>query len=145
MKKFIVILIAAISIVACNQRTEKSAGEKPVSAVEDSANFTTIQWMEDSLNLGTVKEGAVVDVSFRFKNTGDKPLIISNVSAGCGCTVPETPKEPFQPGQEGKIEAKFNSKNFPGHNHKTVTVLANTKGTTSHLLSFEVNVEKENN
>jgi len=144
MKKLLIIVMSGISIIACNQRTEKSAGEKPVSAVEDSANFTTIEWLEDSLNLGTVKEGATVDVTFRFKNTGDKPLIISNVSAGCGCTVPETPKEPFQPGQEGKIQAKFNSEGRQGINHKTVTVYANTKGSTSHLLSFEVNVEKEN-
>ncbi|MER3498133.1 MAG: DUF1573 domain-containing protein [Chitinophagaceae bacterium] len=145
MKKLFVFITAAIVAVACNQRTEKTAGEKPVDVTQDSTNFTTIQWLDDSLNLGTVQEGAQVDVSFRFKNTGDKPLIISNVSAGCGCTVPETPKKPFQPGEEGMIQAKFNSEGRVGVNHKTVTVIANTKGTTSHILSFEVKVEGKEN
>src|SRR4051812_44114220 len=100
MKTLVLVLAAGISIAACNQRSDKSAGEQPVNAMEDSTNFTEVQWMDSLLDLGTVKEGAQVNVSFRFKNVGDKPLVISHVQAGCGCTVPETPKEPYQPGTE---------------------------------------------
>jgi hypothetical protein len=112
--------------------------------MEDSANFTTIRWLDSTfLDLGKVEEGQVAEVAFRFKNTGDKPLIIASASVGCGCTtITERPKEPLTPGQEGVIKAKFDSKNLPGERLKEIYVSANTKGSTSHILRFRVEVVK---
>jgi len=85
----------------------------------------------------------VVEVAFRFKNTGDKPLIIVNVSAGCGCTtIPEKPKSPFAPGEQGIIKARFDSKNMAGERRKEIFVSSNTKVKTSHILIFRVEVVK---
>ncbi|NBW27414.1 MAG: DUF1573 domain-containing protein [Flavobacteriaceae bacterium] len=61
--------------------------------------------------------------TFEFKNTGDAPLIISNVQSTCGCTVPTKPKEPIMPGMMGKIEVKYNMN--PGPIRKTITVESN--------------------
>lgn len=143
MKKILIILAAVISIAACKQRDTKSAGEKTVNPIEDSTNFTTLQWIDSTYQeLGTVKEGPEVEIAYKFKNTGDKPLIISDVHASCGCTIPEKPKEPFDPGQEGTIKAKFTTTGHVGNNEKTITVVANTKSTTSHELKFHIVVEK---
>jgi hypothetical protein len=88
-----------------------------------------------------VKEGQVVEVSYRFKNTGDKNLIIQNVSASCGCTVPEKPEKPFAPGEEGTVRAKFDSKGRPhGEARKEVYVNANTKPEQQHVLTFKVEI-----
>jgi hypothetical protein len=147
-------VIFSVSIVACKQADKKTAEVITPTleqsgglskALEDSANFTTIQWLDSTYqDLGKVEEGQVVDVAFRFKNTGDKPLFISSVSASCGCTtIPEKPKEPFAPGQEGVIKAKFDSKNMAGERLREVYVTANTKKSQSHTLFLQVDVVKK--
>ncbi|HTD93103.1 MAG TPA: DUF1573 domain-containing protein [Chitinophagaceae bacterium] len=146
MKKFLLIISIAAGLVAC-QGSDQKAG-KPLSqeekdkAVNDSSNFTTIQWLDSTVKeLGKVKEGQVVEVSYRFKNTGDRNLIIQNVSASCGCTVPEKPDKPFAPGEEGTVRAKFDSKGRPhGEARKEVYVNANTKPEQQHILTFKVEI-----
>ena len=75
-------------------------------------------------------------INFHFKNTGSKPLIIENVSASCGCTVPEKPNAPIAPGEEGLIKAEFNSAGRVGQASKNVTVTCNTAVQT-YTLHFE--------
>jgi len=109
----------------------------------DSTMFTTIEWKEQTKHFDKITEGQKLDVNFAFKNTGDKPLVILNVQASCGCTVPDPPKEPIAPGAEGMIKATFNSEGKSGLVHKTLYVTANTKGTQQHELVFEVEVDKK--
>lgn len=61
--------------------------------------------------------------TFDFKNTGDAPLIITNVLSTCGCTVPTKPNEPIMPGKSSKIVVKYNM--TPGPIRKTLTVESN--------------------
>jgi hypothetical protein len=113
--------------------------------MNDSTSYTTIEWL-DSINQalpGKIKEGSVVEISWKFKNTGDKPLIIAAVTAACGCTVADKPNEPVAPGEEGIIKARFNSQGQGPMAHKSVTVQANTKGQTTHVLNFTAEVSKE--
>jgi len=113
------------------------------AAMADTANYSSIEWIDSTdQNLGTIKEGQVVDLSWRFKNVGTKPLIITHVSAGCGCTVPDPPKEPIAPGKEGKIEAKFNTSGQTGNPMKSVIVRANTKQ-QEYQLNFSAQVTKQ--
>ncbi len=114
------------------------------NALKDSSNFTTAQWMDSTTkDLGKVKQGQVIEIPYTIMNTGDKPLIISQVQPGCGCTVAEKPEKPIMPGKEEKIVAKFDSKGQnPGVHVKNVTVKANTKPFTDHLLNFKVEVVK---
>ena len=147
MKKALIFLTICIAMVACKNADTSaiiSSSSQAAMLLKDSANFTSIQWL-DSMHrdLGKVTEGEQVEVSFRFKNTGTKPLIITSVKASCGCTIPETPKEPFAPGAEGLIKAMFNSTNRTGLNHKEVYVTANTTKGTLHQLEFTVQVDKK--
>jgi len=109
----------------------------------DSSKFTTIEWIEQSKEYGKITEGQKLEVSFRFKNTGDKPLIIESVRPSCGCTVADPPKEPIAPGAEGEIKGSFNSEGKEGEQHKTLFVTANTKGGQTHDLTFAVTVLKK--
>ena len=147
MKRIFIILISSITIIACNNTDKKStisASSAQDLPLRDTANFTTLQWLDSThRDLGKVTDGEKVEVTFRFKNTGTKPLIITSVKASCGCTTPETPKEPFAPGAEGLIKAVFNSENRIGTNHKQVYVMANTNPSTLHQLEFVVQVEKK--
>jgi hypothetical protein len=118
--------------------------EERDKALRDSANFTTVQWLDSTYkDMGKVKEGQQVEVAFRFKNTGTKNLVFNDVSASCGCTVPEKPEQAFAPGQEGVIKAKFDSKGKPvGETRKEVFVIANTKPEISQTLIFRVEITK---
>ncbi|MDQ6845651.1 MAG: DUF1573 domain-containing protein [Bacteroidota bacterium] len=86
---------------------------------------TTVQLIDSAYNFGKVMDGEKVEYSYRFKNTGKNPLIVSSAVASCGCTVPEKPEEPIQPGQTGFLKVVFNSKGRVGEVHKEITVTSN--------------------
>lgn len=92
----------------------------------DPATATKIEFAESQFDFGTLKDGDKARHIFKFKNTGDKPLTISNAQGSCGCTVPQFPKEPIMPGAEGEINVEFDSKGKVGKQSKTVTITANT-------------------
>ena len=62
--------------------------------------------------------------TFKFKNTGKTPLIITAVKGSCGCTVPTKPKEPIMPGKTGEIKVKYATDRL-GRFSKTVTITSN--------------------
>lgn len=78
-------------------------------------------------NFGTFSEKSPVQkCTFTFTNVGDKPLVINQAVASCGCTVPSYPKAPIAPGKKGSITVTYNGKGkFPGHFKKTVTIRTN--------------------
>jgi hypothetical protein len=132
-------LLMAVAILAtlssCDVRTKDkidsnavaiAAGTDPTSLpAAPTAPPTTVEVIDTLYNFGTVAEGSIVEFSFRFKNTGTNPLVISNASASCGCTVPEKPEAPVKPGEIGVIKVKFDSNGRAGSAYKTVTVLSN--------------------
>ena len=81
---------------------------------------------------------------FVFKNTGKSDLLIFNATASCGCTVPEYPKKPIHPGDEGKIIVSFNTEGKNGVQKKTVTLMANTQPNTK-VLTIKAEVYKPRN
>ena len=92
------------------------------------ASWTTLEFDKKVHDFGKVQADTDCFADVRVMNTGDKPLIISNVSASCGCTMPKRPQGPIAPGQSDIIQVKFHSK--PGQLNevtKTVTVDANTE------------------
>lgn len=144
MKRFWVTLVVIIGLTSC-QTADKKAGElsdeERRKALKDTTNYTTIKWLDSTYrDLGTVKEGTKVEVNFHFKNTGNRNLIISNVTASCGCTAPHWPRKPIPPGEEEVIKAVFDSKSRPGENRKEVYVDANTTPQSSMKLAFRIEV-----
>jgi hypothetical protein len=77
-------------------------------------------------DFGTINEGDVVEYVFKFKNSGKAPLVITNASGNCGCTVPSWPKDPIPSGKSGEIKVSFNSKGKSGLEEKEIYVMANT-------------------
>ncbi|ALJ01600.1 DUF1573 domain-containing protein [Rufibacter tibetensis] len=80
---------------------------------------------KDMHDFGNVTEGVQAIYEFKFKNTGNQPVIISHVQASCGCTTPEWPKEAILPGKTGVVKAGYNSAGRPGAFNKTLTVTSN--------------------
>ncbi len=143
MKHLILLSTFIALLTACEnadkQTTDAAAPVTTEQTVTDLPEVTTVQWLDSVQNFGKITDGEKVIITFHFKNTGNKPLIISNVQASCGCTVPSKPEEPIAPGAEGKITAEFNSEGRVGKATKNITVSANTKeGITSLLFEGEV-------
>jgi len=143
MKRILFMLALISGLISCQLRSSKTAGEQQLDTMSDSTNFTDIHWLDSTYqDLGTVKEGPEVEIAYKFRNTGNKNLVIESVTAGCGCTIVERPKEPFAPGQIGTIRAKFTTQGHTGTNNKSIYVTANTHGDRQHELKFHIVVEK---
>lgn len=85
-----------------------------------------ISFKETEHNFGKVKEvDGDVTHEFKFTNTGDSDLLITNVQVTCGCTTPDWTKTPVEPGKEGKVSVKYSTKNRPGRFAKTITISTN--------------------
>jgi hypothetical protein len=89
---------------------------------------TTLVMQFESLvhDYGTIAKGSDGTCEFKFTNGGKTPLLLQNVSASCGCTVPEWTREPVQPGKSGSIKVRYNTAIVSGFT-KTVTVVSNAK------------------
>jgi len=121
---FVIALSFAFVFVSCDVRTKDKQADSSELKI-DSTDVTTVQIIDSLFDFGQVKEGEIVEFNFRFKNTGTKALVVTNVAASCGCTVPEKPEQPIRPGETGFIKAKFDTDKRPGEAMKTVTVTSN--------------------
>ena len=144
MRNTILALFVASFLFSCRENDSKLKVFSSMQLPKDSALFTKITWLDStSRDYGTIPEGQKLEVAYRFLNSGDKPLIIARVQPSCGCTIAEQPDEPILPGKEGVIKASFNSEGRIGINHKKLYVFANTKGSQSNEVQFNVVVQKK--
>ena len=92
-----------------------------------------LTFAESKFDFGTIQEGDIVKHTYKFRNTGNQPLLISEVRVTCGCTSPEWTKTPVAPGEYGFVTAQFNSTGKPGQNQKVVTVVSNSVTGNAHI------------
>lgn len=86
-----------------------------------------IKFDKVSHDFGTFSDKSpVVSCTFTYTNVGEKPLVINQAVASCGCTVPEYTKTPVKPGEKGSIKITYNGTGkFPGHFKKHIVVRTN--------------------
>jgi hypothetical protein len=141
--KYIFFILLSAAIFACNITDKKETPEEKTKREQRDAEAmsqpTTIEWIDSTtLVLGEVKAGQEVELTWKFKNVGQKPLVIQDVRPTCGCTIADKPKEPIAPGEQGVIKATYRSSGDAGqHINKHLTVLANI---TNHNSGNETNL-----
>lgn len=153
-----VIALAAVALLAsCNEdgsadvrdaaRASLETADNTVAQAADMANnaaaaateavpsgpTTVMTFDETTFDFGTVAEGEKVSHTYKFKNTGDEPLILQNAKGSCGCTVPQWPREPIAPGATGEVVVEFNSQGKAGDRNQKVTITANTNPAQSFI------------
>lgn len=106
------------------------------SIAQEVASGAKIDFSKEVHDYGDIKYGADGSCTFEFKNTGTAPLIISNAKGSCGCTVPEWPKEPINPGQKAEIKVKYDTKR-PGPINKQVTITSNAVNEPSKVIRIK--------
>ena len=91
-----------------------------------------IEYETTVIYYGTIEKGADGVRVFKFKNTGNAPLVVTSVKSSCGCTVPKKPEAPVLPGETGEIEVKYDTKRV-NPIRKTITVTSNAETPTVAL------------
>ena len=98
-----------------------------MAQVEVPENGPQITFEKTTHDFGEIPYNGNGTYEFRFKNTGNEPLILTQPKSSCGCTVPEWPKKPILPGEEEVIRVTYKNTNRPGKFNKYVTIFSNTK------------------
>ena len=110
------------SLLSSSLVMNSETGEK----VSSQSPMPEFNFEKDLHDFGQLIDGEKVSYSFKFTNSGDAPLIISNAKGSCGCTVPNWSKNPIAPGESGSIDVTFNSSGRSGKQNKAITLTANT-------------------
>lgn len=108
MKKILMLLFVSLTYIG-------------VSAQEKVAK---IEFKSNEIDYGEIARGSDGVRVFEFTNTGNAPLIITEATSSCGCTVPKIPKDPIMPGETGQIQVKYDTQRV-GPIRKTIMVTSN--------------------
>jgi hypothetical protein len=142
MRTIIFSLVLIVALAACGGKKGQNGMDpnlinNPASANNpniDKSKLPVITLDKTEHNFGTITAGEKVSYSFKFRNTGKSDLVIANVIASCGCTVPSFPKEPIAPGETEFINVQFDSKGRNGNFTKDITIYANTIPNSMQLI-----------
>ena len=95
--------------------------------IMSAQNQAVFKFDQTTINVGTFPASSPVkEAVFTFTNIGNAPLVINEVIASCGCTIPKYDKRPIAPGQKGSIEITYNGQGkFAGHFKKSITIKSN--------------------
>ncbi|WP_299128450.1 DUF1573 domain-containing protein [uncultured Winogradskyella sp.] len=132
MKKVILGLSALcmLAFTSCKEdAASKVKSENVAVAAErdaNSGNFPVLELDKVEHDFGTIMNGTPVETIFKYKNTGESMLVVSNIKSTCGCTVPSNYTREVKPGEEGQFTVKFNGKGN-GKVSKSLTMTTNTE------------------
>ncbi len=141
MKNTMFLLALVLSFTACQNSTQTSGNgvnpdqiKNPNSlSGQDTTGFPVMTFETTTHDFGTIDEGAKVEYAFKFTNTGNADLIITDAQSTCGCTIPSYPREPIPPGGHGVIPVVFNSRGKRNNVSKEIKIIANTNPSTNYL------------
>ena len=144
MKKIVLLAALAIfGVTTSNAQAKKAAPGKATAAKATAVKAETpkidgagMVFENETIDYGTLPHNADGKREFVFVNNGTKPLVITNATGSCGCTVPSFPKEPIAPGAKAVIGVKYATDRV-GAFTKTVTVTSNAEGQASKVLTIK--------
>jgi hypothetical protein len=145
MKKIITLSIALLAFTFSNAQETTKITKKTTTKTTTKNSKVALPKVEgagmvfasETIDYGTVAANSDGKREFIFTNNGNKPLIITNASGSCGCTVPSYSKEPIAPGAKGVIGVKYDTSRAGQPFTKTVTITSNAAGSPSKVLTIK--------
>jgi len=130
----VIILASFIGCGSSNSNKSDQSGNQNENQQQANKGSAEFDFESVSHDFGKIEQGVEIEKGFIFKNTGDEPLVISEATSSCGCTVPEYTDDAINPGEKGYVYVKFDSEGKPAKsfNH-TVTLKGNTKSESKQL------------
>ncbi len=146
MYKYFILLMFGLMLIGCNNNEDKIPTDiiqNPNSAngLDENMKTAQVEFNKTEYDFGQIIQGEIVTYSFKFTNTGNADLFITNVSTSCGCTVSEYPVDAIKPGETKSIKAIFDSENRIGFQNKRITVLTNATP-AKYVLKIKTDVLK---
>ena len=142
MKKILLVAVLTVfSVTISNAQAKKTTVKKEPAKTAVKAEASKVEgagmvFENETIDYGTIPHNADGKREFVFTNNGTKPLIITNATGSCGCTVPTYPKEPIAPGAKAVIGVKYATDRV-GAFTKTVTITSNAEGLPSKVLTIK--------
>ena len=126
MKKVMIMLCCAVICAAAKAQENKQViNTSAIQAADPDAG--KFKFKEETHDYGEVPEGPFAECDFAFKNTGKKPIVITDAHGSCGCTVPEWPHEPILPGSKANIHVKYTTNGRQGQINKDIIITSNAR------------------
>jgi hypothetical protein len=132
MKKYAILAFLVLFVSAAFAQEAKP--QAPV--IKADGPVLTLE--KDTHDFGDIFQGDVVEHTFKFTNTGNQPLLITNIQTSCGCTTPTWPRDPIMPGGKGELKVGFNSAGKMNKQTKTLPIISNSA--TDVSVTFTTNV-----
>jgi hypothetical protein len=148
MKKLILSLsVATLSLAAFAQVTpvpavDAAVPSSPIAKPQVSAE-NVVKFKQETINVGKVKQGVPVTVTFTFTNTSKQPIVVETAQTTCGCTVPNKPTKPIMPGKSDNITATYNAASMGSFTKDITITFAGIAGSKKVVITGEV-VANEN-
>ena len=156
MKKIVLLAVLTVFGVTTSNAQAKKAVKKEATKKEVAVTKTEatkkaetpkvdgagMLFENETIDYGTLPHNADGKREFVFVNNGNKPLVITNATGSCGCTVPTFPKEPIAPGARAIIGVKYATDRV-GAFTKTVTVTSNAEGMASKVLTIKGTIQPD--
>jgi hypothetical protein len=133
MKKYSILAILLLVMVSAGLAQE-AAVQAPV--IKTDGPVLTLE--KTSHDFGDIYQGDIVEHTFKFTNTGNQPLLITNIQTSCGCTTPQWPRDPIMPGGKGELKVGFNSAGKINKQTKVLPIISNASNDAS--ITFTTNV-----
>ena len=132
MKKYSILgILLLVTTLGFSQQAPTAKVDGPILTLEKSTH-----------DFGDIFQGDVVEQVFKFTNTGNQPLIITNIQTSCGCTTPEWPRNPIMPGGKGEIKVGFNSAGKLNKQSKSLPIISNASNDISIVFTTNVLVKQ---
>lgn len=117
MKKLIAFGSFLVLLTACGGKDSPS----------EVVGYKTTMKVASTYDAGKVVRGEMIHAKMEVENTGSYPLVLSDVSGSCSCTVADWSKDPIAPGEKGFVKADVNTESFSsGMVTRSITILSNT-------------------
>lgn len=134
------VLLAGLRLT---QATQEPTQPEPASPPDIGSERTPRLVVESSsVELGTVREGQVYEISFQLTNAGNAELRIEKVLSSCACTVARLESAKLAPAQAVTLFATFDTTDLNGRKLESIEVLSNDPANPRTVLSIDAHIER---
>jgi len=135
MKNRILLGLAIFGITTVGIAQNATEAVKATTTVSNE-NGAKIEFESETIDYGTIENNSDGNREFKFTNTGNTPLVISNAKGSCGCTVPTWPKEAIAPGESSVIKVRY-ATNRTGSFSKSITLTSNAVNAPTKVVKIK--------
>ncbi len=128
----LLLLFSFLLLISCSNSTKNNQRDKQLKVATEK---TSVKFVENTHNFGTLTAGEIVLYTFEFTNTGKHDFKITAIKSDCGCVHAHYIEDLVKPGEKGWIEVEFDTAGLVGREYKTIEIHGNSNE-LKHLAIF---------